>query len=96
MYTENQDLLQLQTNAEEYNSNNSQSSEIYIRESIPKTPFTLIKDKEKHEKHITLGNYRINKEPIPENENIEEYMLHNIFDIMMSISIITYLQINKN
>lgn len=96
MYTEQQDLLQSQTNADEKNTNKSLSSELYDRKKIDNTPFTLIKDYQKKEQHITIGNYRINKEPLKLEQNIEDYLQSNIYDIMLSIAIVTHLQINKN
>lgn len=88
MYTENAELLHTQTNAEKENTHKQASSELIKRREIQNSAFVEV-TLENGEKHLTLGKYRINKEPIT-NES-ETWLQEHIYEVILNTAIIAIL-----
>lgn len=96
MSTNVRELLKSQMNVAETSLNNSKSSTPLIqRKKIDNTPFEEITNTESGEKHICLGSFRINKEPLHINQNTTEYLNQNIFDIILTTAIIVGIYKNQ-
>lgn len=83
MYTKAQEQLSTQTNAEKVNKEESTSLIDYY--PIDNTPFTEVVTPES--KHIVMGNYRITKESIG-NEDAKDWLNKHQWDVTMTCILI--------
>lgn len=84
--TNQQELLQSQTNVEEQPKQNS--SKLIEREPIENSPFTLIKN-EKEEYFIVMGNYRITEIHNSKEEAIT-YLMRNTYNVILTMITIVH------
>lgn len=85
-----QELLNIQTNADETNADNKK---LISREQIPNSPFWMIYYPEEKQLQITMGKYLITPAPIEAEDiitaiNKAQYHLeNNKWDIMLTVAL---------
>jgi hypothetical protein len=86
MYTETQEVFDIQTNAEKTNTNKQNSSKPIEYKKIKDTPFTIVITEEKHHT-ILIGKYRLNNQPLLSEEECEQYIEKEKWNIILTMAI---------
>lgn len=84
MYTEQQDILKSQTNAEEAGKQNS-SNKLIDREPLEGTPFTIIKDEEGW--MLVMGKYALTTKK-ETREELTTYIQEEMWNTIVKITVI--------
>lgn len=86
----NQELLRLQTGAEE---SNTPSKPLYEREQIENSPFWIIGNEEEGY-NITMGKYKITQEPLKTKLDAIIWLEKHKWDVVLTVALCAITDIN--
>lgn len=81
-----QELLHIQTNAEETNTD---SKPLWDREQIENSPFWIVGNKEQGY-NITMGRYKITHETLPTPLDARLWLEKNKWDVILTVALCAY------